>query len=91
MNETTVMQPLPAGAYPLPQHLVTPDITDWALALLHDETEHPMGSVDGPRVLGGLELVARVEVHTWFGADDTRPSHPHRGVSVYVVPQPEAA
>jgi lysozyme len=76
------MKPLPTGAHPLPQADVTPAIGAWAVELLHD-TALAMGDVAGPVVLDGRLLVARVEEHSWYGADKSKPAAPHRGVTVY--------
>lgn len=80
------LEPLPAGALPLAGHLVTPEMSSWATAILRDSGTYPMGAV-ARATIAGLELAARVEVHTWWGADPSRPDEPHRGVSLYLVPE----
>lgn len=71
--------PLPDPAIPVGS--VTPEMTAWAVALLQD----PAFTV-GRRALrqfGDAAVVAQAEVHTWFGEDPTRPSEPHKGITLY--------
>jgi GH25 family lysozyme M1 (1,4-beta-N-acetylmuramidase) len=79
----TTLKPLPPGA--VANHDVTPDVTAWALDLLHDQARYPLGAVTLPRRFGDRMLVARLEVHQNGTAENPAP-HPHRGVSTYVLP-----
>lgn len=83
-----VLQPLPAGARILAQGEVTPAIEAWAVDVLHHT---PLGHVAGPQQFGALSVVGRVEVHSWFGADPSKPSTPHPGTTCYAVPAAAAA
>jgi hypothetical protein len=84
------MQPLPEGAIPLSEHAVTAAIGAWAVSILHDKNV-AMGQVVGPCTFGATQILARVEVHSWWGADPDRPASPHRGVSLYELPPSEEA
>ena len=33
--------------------------------------------------IGGKKYLFRVETHTWYGADRTKPEKPHKGITVY--------
>lgn len=75
----------PAGYRPMVQSEVTPEMTAWAVALLHDQLGFPMFSWQ-TRVFGDRTLLARVEWHP----PDFQVSQPHRGVTLY-EPIPGAA
>jgi lysozyme len=80
---------LPPEARPLEQHEVTSAITAWALECLHDASL-ALGDVAGPRRFGSMTLVAHVETHD--NPTATNPlAHPHRGITVYQVPDDAAA
>jgi len=75
---------LPEGARILQPHEVTPEITTWAVDTLHRGL--PIGSVTSPARFGSLLVIGRVEMHTWYGRDPSRPATPHPGVTVYALP-----
>lgn len=77
---TDVLQPLPAGA--TPNHIVTPEVTEWAQRELR---ELAFGQVSAPTTIGGRVLVAREEMHGNGTAQNPAP-HPHPGISTYVLP-----
>lgn len=60
---------------------VTPEMTAWAKDLL-DDPGFPLGS-ETSRDFDGVEVTARAETHTWYGADPTKASAPHKGISLY--------
>lgn len=64
-----------AGRY-LRNSEVTPEMSNWAAALLHN----PIG-FESVRVFGALTVLARVEIHTNGTATNPAP-HPHPGVSL---------
>jgi hypothetical protein len=80
------MMTLPEGARPLHDDEVTPEITTWATECLHDASM-VFGDISGPRKFGELSCIARIEEHTWYGADPGKPAKPHRGVTIYAVPE----
>lgn len=68
-------------ARPLDQREVTHDLTAASQKIKADPARYPMGAVVD---LGG-GIAARVEIHTWYGADPKRAPEPHRGVTLYHV------
>jgi len=70
--------PVPAGWKLMNQADVTPEMTDWAVAILHDPTTYPMFSTT-TRLFGTLNVMARVEWHP----PDFLNSVVHRGVTLY--------
>lgn len=84
----TNLQPLPAGARVLTAGEVTPAITAWAIDVLHHT---PLGHIAGPQRFGELTVVGRVETHTWYGEDPTKPETPHPGTTCYAIPSSAAA
>jgi len=70
--------PVPAGWQLLPQSLVTPDITAWAVAILNDPVSYPMFST-AMQTFNGLTVLARVEWHP----PDFQNAVVHRGVTLY--------
>jgi len=68
-------------ARPLDPREVTHDLTAASEKIKLDPGRYPMHATVE---LGG-DIVARVEVHTWYGADPKRPPEPHRGVTLYHV------
>jgi len=77
------MNELPEGARILQPKEVTPEITTWAVSVLHQG--NPVGTITGPMRFGQLTVVGRVELHTWYGRDPSRPATPHPGVTVYAL------
>lgn len=71
----------PLGPHGPPVAKVTPEMTAWAKELLNDPS-FPLGS-EASRDFDGVTVVARAETHTWYGADPTRASTPHKGISLY--------
>jgi hypothetical protein len=70
--------PVPPGWKLMPDSAVTPDMTTWAVAILHDPTTYPMFSTT-MRTFGALLVLARVEWHP----PDFQNSVVHRGVTLY--------
>jgi hypothetical protein len=70
--------PVPEGWQLLPQPLVTPDITAWAVAILNDPVTYPMFST-ATQTFNGLMVLARVEWHP----PDFQNGAVHRGVTLY--------
>lgn len=77
-SPSTSATPGPHGA---PVAKVTPEMTAWAKDLLNDPG-FPLGS-ETSRDFNGVEVTARAETHTWYGADLTKASAPHKGISLY--------
>jgi hypothetical protein len=61
------------------QSQVTPDMTTWAVAILHDPVDYPMFSTT-IRVFGSLTVLALVEWHP----PDFQNGVVHRGVTLFV-------
>lgn len=70
--------PIPAGYKLLAQSQVTPEMTTWAVTILHDPVTYPMFS-STTKTFGTLLVLARVEWH----APDFQNSVVHRGVTLY--------
>ena len=70
--------PVPEGWQLLPQSLVTPEMTAWALAILDDPVTYPMFST-ATQTFGTLMVLARVE---WL-PPDFQNAVVHRGVTLY--------
>ena len=70
--------PVPAGWKLMMQSEVTPDMTTWAVAILHDPATYPMYSTT-TKTFGTLTVMARVEWHP----PDFLNSAVHRGVTLY--------
>jgi hypothetical protein len=70
--------PIPDGYRLMHQSEVTPEMTDWAVAILRDPTTYPMFST-ALRVFGTLTVLARVEWHP----PDFQNNTVHRGVTLY--------
>jgi hypothetical protein len=70
--------PIPAGYKLMQQASVTPAMTTWAVAILHDPTTYPIFST-ATKVFGTLTVLARVEWHP----PDFQNSVVHRGVTLY--------
>jgi hypothetical protein len=71
--------PTPAGYKLMMQSQVTPDMTNWAVAILHDPVTYPMFATTTMQ-FGAQLVLARVEWH----APDFQNSIVHRGVTLYV-------
>ncbi len=71
--------PTPAGYMLMPQADVTPDMTTWAVAILHDPVTYPMFAT-ATMTFGTQLVLARVEWHP----PDFQNSAVHRGVTLYV-------
>ena len=71
--------PVPTGYHLMMQAQVTPDMTTWAVAILHDPVTYPMFST-ATKTFGTLVVLARVEWHP----PDFQNSVVHRGVTLYV-------
>jgi hypothetical protein len=71
--------PTPAGWTPMKDAEVTPDMSTWAVMILHDPTDYPMFATT-TRMFGTLLVLARVE---WHPKDSINPSGVHRGVTLY--------
>jgi hypothetical protein len=71
--------PTPTGYKPMTQAQVTPDMTTWAVSILHDPVTYPMFSTT-TRTFGTQLVLARVEWHP----PDFQNSVVHRGVTLYV-------
>ncbi len=70
--------PVPAGWKLMSQSAVTPAMTSWAVAILHDPTDYPMFSTT-TQTFGSLLVMARVEWHP----PDFQNNTVHRGVTLY--------
>ncbi len=70
--------PIPDGYKPMSQSDVTPEMTDWAVAILHDPTDYPMFATT-TKTFGSLTVLARVEWHP----PDFQNDVVHRGVTLY--------
>jgi hypothetical protein len=70
--------PVPRGWKLVPQAEVTPEMTDWAVAILHDAVTYPMFSTT-MKTFGTLTVLARVEWHP----PDFQNGAVHRGVTLY--------
>jgi hypothetical protein len=70
--------PFPAGYMLMQQRQVTPAMTTWAVAILHDPAKYPMFSTT-VRTFGPLQVLARVEWHP----PDFQNHAIHRGVTLY--------
>ncbi len=71
--------PIPIGYKLMTQAAVTPAMTTWAVAILHDPVTYPMFSVT-TQTFGAQLVLARVEWHP----PDFQNSIVHRGVTLYV-------
>jgi hypothetical protein len=71
--------PTPTGWKLMQQSQVTPDMTNWAVMILHDSTDYPMFSTT-TMMFGNLLVLARVEWHP----PDFQNGVVHRGVTLYV-------
>lgn len=71
--------PTPAGYRLMMQSEVTPDMTTWAVAILHDPVTYPMFSTT-TMTFGTLDVLARVEWHP----PDVLNMVVHRGVTLYL-------
>lgn len=80
-RDPEVSSPAPFGPHGPPVAKVTPEMTAWAKELLNDAS-FPLGS-EASREFDGTAVVAVAETHTWYGADPTRASTPHKGISLY--------
>jgi GH25 family lysozyme M1 (1,4-beta-N-acetylmuramidase) len=79
--------PTPAGYKLVSQLSVTPEMTQWAVAILHDPAEYPLFKV-ALNEFGSRKILARVEWHD----PDFNNHVTHRGVTLYEpVPVPTAA
>jgi hypothetical protein len=70
--------PIPAGYKLMKQSDVTPEMTTWAVDILHDPTDYPMFST-AMMTFGSLMVLARVEWHP----PDFQNGVVHRGVTLY--------
>ena len=70
--------PVPTGYKLMMQSEVTPDMTTWAVAILHDPVTYPMFAT-ATMQFGSLMVLARVEWHP----PDFQNSVVHRGVTLY--------
>lgn len=70
--------PTPVGWKPMTQPEVTPDMTAWAVEILHDPVTYPMFAT-AIRTFGTLMVLARVEWHV----PDFQNHVVHRGVTLY--------
>jgi len=70
--------PIPAGHKLLSQSQVTPEMTTWAVNILHDPVTYPMFSTT-TKTFGTLVVLARVEWHP----PDFQNGVVHRGVTLY--------
>jgi hypothetical protein len=70
--------PVPAGWKLMKDSAVTPDMTAWAVSILHDPVTYPMFSTT-TRTFGPLDVLARVEWHP----PDFQNGVVHRGVTLY--------
>lgn len=70
--------PVPTGWKLMQQSAVTPAMTTWAVAILHDPTAYPMFSTT-TQLFGTLNVLARVEWHP----PDFQNGAIHRGVTLY--------
>jgi hypothetical protein len=78
-SPTTVENPpVPSGYKFMMQSEVTPDMTSWAVAILHAPIDYPMYSTT-TKTFGALDVLARVEWHP----PDFLNDHVHRGVTLY--------
>ena len=71
--------PIPSGWQLMPQADVTPDMTTWAVDILHDPGTYPMFA-STTQTFGTQLVMARVEWHP----PDFQNSVVHRGVTLYI-------
>lgn len=71
--------PIPAGYQLMMQSQVTPAMTSWAVAILHDHASYPMYATT-TRLFGTLKVLALVEWHP----PDFQNGVVHRGVTLFV-------
>ena len=76
--DTADNPPIPSGYKLLTQSQVTPEMTTWAVSILHDPATYPMFS-STTKTFGTLLVLARVEWHP----PDFQNSVVHRGVTLY--------
>jgi hypothetical protein len=76
---TALNPPTPAGYKLMTQAQVTPAMTSWAVAILHDPVTYPMFATT-TMTFGTQLVLARVEWHP----PDFQNSIVHRGVTLYV-------
>ncbi len=80
-GQNPVNPPPPVGTTPLPDSKVTPAMTAWAVALLHDGSFPLFGTQQ--KTIDGLNLIARKE---WHPPDPpVGPNSWHYGVTLYQV------
>jgi hypothetical protein len=70
--------PIPSVWKILQQSQVTPDMTAWAVAILHDPITYPLFAIT-TKTFGGVAITARVEWHP----PDFQNAVEHRGVTLY--------
>jgi hypothetical protein len=75
---TTNNPPIPSGWVLMAQAAVTTEMTNWAVAILHDPATYPMFSFT-LKAFGALTVMARVEWHP----PDFQNSAIHRGVTLF--------
>src|SRR5689334_10952590 len=81
--------PIPAGTE-LWRDSVSPDMTAWAKSILNDPNDYPMFS-ETRRFFGTVQVLARVEWHTWTFRNGVRVDGTFRGVTLYKVLAPAVA
>jgi len=69
----------PPGWTPMQQSMVTPEMTAWAVSILHDTATYPLESTT-TRTFGTQQVLARVEWHP----PNFIKGYVHRGVSLYI-------
>jgi GH25 family lysozyme M1 (1,4-beta-N-acetylmuramidase) len=77
--------PVPPGYQLLKQAAVTPELTAWAVKILHAPTAYPLFAT-ATMTVAGLDLLARVEWHP----PDFQNHAVHRGVTLYGRPAAQA-
>jgi hypothetical protein len=77
--DTADNPPIPAGYKLMAQSQVTPEMTTWAVSILHDPVTYRMFDTV-TKTFGTLMVLARVEWHP----PDFQNSVIHRGVTLYV-------
>ena len=70
--------PIPEGYKVMPQSEVTPDMTAWALSILHDPSAYPLFAT-ATKTFDELTVLIRVEWHV----PDFQNTAVHRGVTLY--------
>lgn len=80
------MPPIPEPAVPWGDRAMSPALQRWCV----DQLKHPLGTVIRDTV-DGVDVIGRMECHTFYGLQPDRPETPHKGITLYrPTPTPDA-